>query len=90
MENTLEANLSRSQLARARYVLYPFSDLVPNREEFVGGRISWRFDGMVFKDERIEFDDFAMAVQHVNRKLSRDMAGNGRDVRVCRLFRHGD
>ena len=43
---------------------------------------------MMFEHQRIEFDNFAMAVKHVNCKLSRNMVRYGGDLSILDFLRH--
>jgi hypothetical protein len=71
VKDTLEGHLTRD----AREVLEVLGDLVPDREEFIRRGVFGRFDGVVLDNKRIELDDLAMRVEHVDGELTPDTGG---------------
>lgn len=58
---------------------------MPDGEELVRGGIFGRFDRVVLEDEGVEFDDFAVGVEHVDGKQARNAGGKGSVGRVLRF-----
>lgn len=88
MEDAFEADFARPHLAHARDVLYPLRDLVPDREEFVGGGILRGFDRMVLDDQRVQLDNLTMTVEHIDGQLAGDVPRYGRDLGIDALLHH--
>ena len=88
VEDALEADLAAAHPAHAGDVLDALVDLVPDGEELVGGGVFGGGDGVVADDERVQLDDLAVRVQHVDGELARDARGEGRDDGVVRLLGH--
>lgn len=79
MEAASEGDLPRACFSNPRNELYPFGDLIPGGEEFVRWGTLGRLDRLDFNDQRVELDDFLVAVEHVDRKLTRNMRRDGCD-----------
>ena len=79
MEAAMEGDFACASFSNSRNELYPLGDFIPCREKFVGRGTLGCLDCLDFNDERVELDYFLMTMEHVNRKLTRDMGGNGRD-----------
>lgn len=62
VEDTPELDSTASHLADAGDVLDALRDLVPGRVEFIGRGIARCLDSFVASHQRIELNDFAMAV----------------------------
>lgn len=88
METSVELDCAASHFADAGNVLYPLRYLIPRRIVLVGWRISRRLDGFESGDERVQLNDLAVTLQHVNRELARNEARDGRYLRKCRLLFH--
>ena len=88
VEDALEADLATAHLAHPRHELDPLADLVPNGKKLVGRGVLGRWDGVVLDDERVQLNDLAVRVQHVDGELARDARGEGRDGGVLRLLAH--
>ena len=88
MKDTFETDFAGPDFAYAWHILYPFGDFVPDGEELVSRRVLRCLDGVVLDDERVQLDDFGMAVEDVNRKLTRYVFWYGRDVCINHLFGH--
>jgi hypothetical protein len=82
VEAAVEANLSGSKSAHARHILDLFRDLVPCRVELVCFRISGGLDRLVVEDERVDSNQFAMAVEDVDTQLAGNVDRDRRDLGV--------
>jgi hypothetical protein len=82
MKTALEADLAGPHLSNAGNVLNPLGNLIPRRVVFVGWRISRCFDGMMFEDERVQGDDFGVAVEDINGELAGNVGRDGGDMCV--------
>lgn len=65
VETTPKMNFASAQPTRSGDDLDSFWDFVPCWIEFFGGGVAGRGDGFVVEDERVEGDDFAVAVEDV-------------------------
>lgn len=88
MEAALERDFARASPSNTRHILNSFIDLIPGGKKLVGGGSLRGFDSLVSDDKRVELDDFAMTVKHVDGKLTGDMGRNGGDVRVNGFLLH--
>jgi len=88
VEASVELDCAAAQFPDSLDVLDLLCDFVPRRIELVGGRVPWGLDCLVARDQRVQLDNLAMALQHVNRELARDEARDGRYACVGCFFRH--
>jgi hypothetical protein len=64
-------------------------NLVPLRKELVSSGIARRIDGLVTGDQRVDRDDLAVGVQHVQGELAWDVTRQGGDLGVYGSLDHG-
>lgn len=88
VEASVEFDCAAAQFPDSLDVLDLLCDFVPRRIELVGGRVSRGLDCLVARDQRVQLDNLAMALQHINRELARDEARDGCYARVGCFFRH--
>lgn len=90
MKASIELDCAAAQFADAWNILDPLRDFVPAGIKLVGGGVARRLDSLIARDEGVQLDDFAMALQHVNGELAGNEAGDGGNVGVGSLLAHHD
>ena len=86
----VEASVEGDLLLKTKSPSDDLGDLVPAGKVFVTLCIPRRRDTAHTRHERVHLDHLFMAVKEVQRKLSRDVRRQRRDLRVYDFLAHGD